>query len=98
MIFGGGRHLNLLFFSRFFGAAKRVYKVLLIATEPSVHKKFVKKVTEKVLTRYVRCGIIYKSTRYGTETKAKVARHLKFVPSKLNIEPIKKRMCGSSVL
>ena len=43
-------------------------------------------------------GIIYKSTRYGTETKAKVARHLKFVLSKLNIEPIKKRMCGSSVL
>ena len=50
MIFGGGRHLNLLFFARFFGAAKRVYKVLSIATEPSVHKKFVKKVTKKVLT------------------------------------------------
>ena len=30
--------------------------------------------------------------------KAKVARHLKLVLSKLNIEPIKKRMCGSSVL
>ena len=28
--------------------------------------------------------------------KAKVARHLKFDLSKLNIEPIKKRMCGSS--
>ena len=50
MIFGGGRHLNLLFFARFFGAAKRVYKVLLITTEPSVQKKFVKKVTKKVLT------------------------------------------------
>ena len=30
--------------------------------------------------------------------KANIARHLKFVLSKLNIEPIKKRMCGSSVL
>ena len=48
------------------------------------------KTCKKVLTRYVRCGIIYKSMRYGTETKAKVARHLKFVLSKLNIEPIKK--------
>ena len=38
------------FFQEIFGAAKRVYKVLLIATEPSVHKKFVKKVTKKVLT------------------------------------------------
>ena len=49
-----------------------------------------------MLTLFGVRGIIYKSTRYGTETKAKVARHLKFVLSKLNIEPIKKRMCGSS--
>ena len=48
--FWGSKHLILLFFARFLGAAKRVYKVLLIATEPSVYKKFVKKVTKKVLT------------------------------------------------
>ena len=48
--FWGSKHLILLFFARFFGAVKRVYKVLLIATEPSVHTKFVKKVTKKVLT------------------------------------------------
>ena len=48
--FWGSKNLILLFFARFFGAAKRVYKVLSIATEPSVHKKFVKKVTKKVLT------------------------------------------------
>ena len=58
-------------FSKFFGeildAAKPVYKVLSFATEPSVCTRFVKKVTKKVLTRKVRCGIIYKSTRYGTE-------------------------------
>ena len=51
-----------------------------MATEPSVHRKFVKKVTEKVLTLKSRCGIIYRSTRYGTETKAKVARHKKCEP------------------
>ena len=48
--FWGSKNLILLFFARFFGAAKRVYKALSIATEPSVHKKFVKKVTKKVLT------------------------------------------------
>ena len=48
--FWGSKHLILSFFASFYGAAKRVYKVLSIATEPSVHKKFVKKVTKKVLT------------------------------------------------
>ena len=48
--FWGSKHLILLFFASFYGAAKRVYKVLLIATEPSVQAKFVKKVTKKVLT------------------------------------------------
>ena len=43
-------------------------------------KKNSQKTCKKVLTRYVRCGIIYKSTRYGTETKAKVARHEKCEP------------------
>ena len=61
-----------------------------------VKQKKHQKTCKKVLTLKTRCGIIYKSTRYGTETKAKVARHLKFVILKLNIEPIKKRMCGSS--
>ena len=70
-----------------------------VAYQEKVKQKSTKnlqKTCKKVLTLKTRCGIIYKSTRYGTETKAKVARHLKFVLSKLNIEPIKKRMCGSS--
>ena len=58
-------------FSKFFGeildAAKPVYKVLFFATEPSVCTIFVKKVTKKVLTLFGVRGIIYKSTRYGTE-------------------------------
>ena len=49
--------------------SKLVHKVLRIATEPSVYTKFVKKVTKKVLTLFGVRGIIYKSTRYGTETK-----------------------------
>ena len=46
---------------------KPVYKVLYLATEPSVCTRFVKKVTKKVLTLFGVRGIIYKSTRYGTE-------------------------------
>ena len=38
------------FFQEILDGTKRVYKVLLIATEPSVYTKFVKKVTKKVLT------------------------------------------------
>ena len=38
------------FFQEILDGTKRVYKVLFIATEPSVHTKFVKKVTKKVLT------------------------------------------------
>ena len=41
--------------------------MLSFATEPSVCTIFVKKVTKKVLTLFGVRGIIYKSTRYGTE-------------------------------
>ena len=41
--------------------------MLSFATEPSVCTRFVKKVTKKVLTLFGVRGIIYKSTRYGTE-------------------------------
>ena len=58
--------------------------------------KKIKKTCKKVLTLKTRCGIIYKSTRYGTEWEPRSLDTLKFVLSKLNIEPIKKRMCGSS--
>ena len=63
--------MNLFYnvFGKNLVAAKRVYKVLWIATEPSVYMKFVKKVTKKVLTLLEVHGIIYKSTRYGNKTK-----------------------------
>ena len=57
-------------------------------------KKNSQKTCKKVLTRYVRCGIIYKSTRYGTETKAKVARHEKCEPWKLNNNLLKSECAG----
>ena len=42
-------------------------------------------------------GIIYKSLRYRNKNKdTETNKATKFAPSKLNIEPIKKRMCGSS--
>ena len=49
--------------------------MLLLPTEPCVSRKNVKKVTKKVLTDYDGRGIIYKSSRYGSKTKAKIARH-----------------------
>ena len=45
----------------------------------------------------MRSGIIYKSLRYRNKNKdTETNKATKFAPSKLNIEPIKKRMCGSS--
>ena len=52
-----------------------VYIILFLPTEPSVSRKKVKKVAKKVLTDEDLRGIIYKSTRYGNKTKAKIARH-----------------------
>ena len=57
------------------GRIKRVYKILCFTTKPSVSRKNVKKVAKKVLTLDGVRGIIYKSTRYGNKTKAKIARH-----------------------
>ncbi len=65
------------FFCRILDTAKRVSKMLLLPTDPSVSLKFVKKVTKKVLTLPCLRGIIYKSTRYGNKTKAKIARQTK---------------------
>ena len=50
-----------------------VYRMLLHSLEKSSKK--LKKTCKKVLTLKTGCGIIYKSTRYGNKTKAKVARH-----------------------
>ena len=45
----------------------------------------------------MRSGIIYKSLRYRNKNKDTETNTVtKFEPLKLNIEPIKKRMCGSS--
>ena len=52
-----------------------VYIILFLPTEPSVSCKKMKKVVKKVLTDENLRGIIYKSTRYGNKTKAKIARH-----------------------
>ena len=43
----------------------------ILKMENSLEKalKNVQKTCKKVLTLKTRCGIIYKSTRYGTETK-----------------------------
>ena len=49
--------------------------MLLLPTSPRVSRKNVKKVTKKVLTITEHDGIIYKSTRYGNKTKAKIVRH-----------------------
>ena len=49
--------------------------MLPFSTYPSVSRKKMKKVPKKVLTDENLRGIIYKSTRYGNETKAKIARH-----------------------
>ena len=69
-----------------------VYRMLLHSLEKSSKK--LKKTCKKVLTLKTGCGIIYKSTRYGTETRAKVARHLKFVLSKLNNNLLKSECAG----
>ena len=52
-----------------------VYIIIFLPTEPSVSCKKMKKVVKKVLTDEDLRGIIYKSTRYGNKTKAKIARH-----------------------
>ena len=48
--------------------------MLFLPTSPRVSRKNVKKVTKKVLTITEHDGIIYKSTRYGNKTKAKIVR------------------------
>ena len=71
--------INSAVFWRFFTKklpwSKLVYIMLLLPTSPRVSRKNVKKVTKKVLTITEHDGIIYKSTRYGNKTKAKIVRH-----------------------
>ena len=49
--------------------------MLSFSTCPSVSRKKMKKVIKKVLTDWNGRGIIYKSSRYGNEIKAKIVRH-----------------------
>ena len=63
------------FFTKKLPCSKLVYIMLLLPTSPRVSRKNVKKVTKKVLTITEHDGIIYKSTRYGNKTKAKIVRH-----------------------
>ena len=62
------------FFQEKLCAVILVYIILFLPTEPRISRKNVKKVTKKVLTDENLRGIIYKSTRYGNKTKAKIAR------------------------
>ena len=71
---GQKKQLFLRFFAEILEGAKRVYKILSFSTAPSVLRKNVKKVSKKVLTLQGLRGIIYKSTRYGNKTKAKIVR------------------------
>ena len=81
----------LKFFQEIFNVWKRVYRMLSFSTAPSVSRKNVKKVTKKVLTGCTGRGIIYKSSRYGNKTKAKIVRH---EPWKLNINLEKSECAG----
>ena len=49
--------------------------MLSFSTAPSVSRKKTKKLAKKVLTGCTGRGIIYKSSRYGNKTKAKIVRH-----------------------
>ena len=83
--------LFLNFFQEIFSAWKRVYRMLSFPTAPSVSHKKTKKLAKKVLTGCAGRGIIYKSSRYGNKTKAKIVRH---EPWKLNINLEKSECAG----
>ena len=62
-------------FEEFLMPIKAIIKHVSFPTNPSVSRKNLKKVPKKVLTEPRPRGIIYKSTRYGNKTKAKIARY-----------------------
>ena len=79
------------FFEEFLMLIKRVITISFLPTWPSVLRKKYKKTSKKVLTIIRHSGIIYKSTRYGNKTKAKIVRH---EPWKLNINLEKSECAG----